>query len=150
MSKTRKTVIMPTEIDHVAKSFVALGLHDGKQVPCSNLSCTENCYMCKGTGYVEIRVPVSWENIKKIYAHAVHMFGYNPPCEKDEHEEDAQMDIEFLAGYEAFSEFRTIDAVNEHNPYISEQWQAGWEKALEHKLQEFNIKEREQCQVKNG
>jgi hypothetical protein len=44
--------------------------------PCLYEVCTpKDCPICGGSGFVELKVPVSWTTIKAIYAKAVKHFG---------------------------------------------------------------------------
>ena len=44
--------------------------------PCQYEICTpDDCPICRGTGVVQKKVPVSWQTIKEIYAKAADYFG---------------------------------------------------------------------------
>lgn len=77
-----ETVVMPRRLtaENGAK-YVFIGeFFEMVNYSCHYEACTPgDCPVCGGTGTVNIKVPVSWDTIKKIYKKAVDYFGEVAP-----------------------------------------------------------------------
>ena len=82
---TTETVMMPRSLtaENDAKTLMTGAFHETvtEECPCcegdgwEDEESGEECYTCKGSGDVFIKVPVQWTTIKAIYAMAVKELG---------------------------------------------------------------------------
>ncbi len=73
-------VMVPMRLtaENGAKGALAGEFSETKFVNCSECFGDDECETCDGSGRIEITVPVSWTNIKEIWAKGVEHFAAAP------------------------------------------------------------------------
>ena len=79
---SEENILMPKELTAAngCKGLMIGEFYEEYDQPC--MECVdmddednEDCLYCSGTNYVQVKIPVSWDTIKKIYAKAADHFG---------------------------------------------------------------------------